>query len=185
MFKKILSFFKKKPTSAPSKPVVPSDIEKQIDEVVANKLPSCFYLLRLNPNVSYWQGVIKALAYAESSFNVLETFWEKDLGDNGYDRVNGSKYLSEGLTQLSYSDKQYYQCEFDWEADKHKDEKDPTKSIFDVRKNIECAMTILNKAVKREGKFIFNSGNYWAVLKPSNKRHQVFLNRVKYYGVKL
>lgn len=184
MFKWLKKIFTKKPEASPTTiPVksVPTDIEKQIDEVVKNKLPSCLNLLKFNPSLHYWQSVIKAICKAESNFNVLETYWEKDLGNNGYDKVTGAKYLSEGLMQLSYSDHKYYACEFDWEADKNKPEHSEDKSIFNVRKNIECGMIILNKLVGINRHYIYNVGNYWAVLKPNNKRHEVFLEALDYY----
>lgn len=158
-------------------------IEKQIDTAVANKLPQCGYLLNFNNNIVYWQSVIKAISVAESNLNITETYWEKTLGNPpGYDPISKMKYLSEGLTQVSYSDAlNRYLCDFAVELDRTKTEKDPTKTIFDVTKNINCAMTILNIMVRDRGDFIFNNGNYWSTLKPENRRHKEYVKAFNRY----
>lgn len=92
----------------------------------------------------------------------------------GWDRVTKTFYLSEGLLQLSYSDKNYYNCDFDFEGDKTKLDDDHTKTIFDPKKNLECGVVILNKLVGKKGTPYYDSGHYWAVLKPSNKRYSDF-----------
>lgn len=168
------------PAPTPSLPiptVTQSALEHQIDSIVADYLPSLSNLNNYNSNLKYWQSVIKAICKAESSFNIYETYYEAGLADkNGNDPATGMRYLSEGLMQLSYSDAlpNRYACDFNISADKGKKEKDPTKTIFVVKANIECGMKILNFLVGKYGKFIFNSGNYWAVLKPENKRHSVY-----------
>ena len=159
-----------------------SEVEKQIDLVIFFNLSKCENLLRLNPNMAFWQSVVKAICFAESSFNQYETFWESMLGTpKGYDSKTKMKYMSEGLMQLSYSDAVYHQCEFDIEGDRPKKSDDKTKTIFNIEKNIKCGLKILDKLVGIHGHYIFNSGNYWAVLKPSNKRHSVFVNKFNQY----
>lgn len=189
-----MNLFKKKPEPQPTnetspapvtKPIpTPSEIESQIDQVVATYLLKCNYLLALNSSIKYWQSVIKSICYAESSFNPYETYYESGLADkNGNDPATGMRYLSEGLMQLSYSDAlpNRYACEFDITTDKNKTEKDHSKTIFSVQKNIECGMKILDKLVGKYHKFIYDDGNYWAVLKPSNKRHQIYLDKFNEY----
>lgn len=132
-------------------------------------------LKKYNADKTYWACVVLAIIEAESNFNMVSVYWEKDLGNNGYDKYTGRKYLSEGLMQLSYSDAKYYGCPFNWELDKNKKDQDETKTIFNIANNIECGLTILDKLVNKRGKYIFDYGNYWAVLKPSNKRHNVFI----------
>ena len=158
--------------------------EWEVDEIVEFHFFNSDYthLREFDSRVSYWQAVVKAIIKAESDFNIISTFWEKDLGNNGYDKVTGRKYLSEGLMQLSYSDARYYDaCEFDWDLDKNKDENDVTKTIFTPTRNIGCGLAILNSMVRRNGTFIYDKGNYWAVLKPSNKRHKVFQAALQNY----
>lgn len=138
------------------------EIEKQIDVVVQGFLlrnhPTSLYSFK--QDVTYWQSVIKAICFAESNFNPRERFFEDSMG-----------YYSEGLMQLSYEDCKAYS----FPLDKSKNE------IFDIEKNIQLGMIILNRLVRKHGDFIFNSGNYWAVLQPKNKRHQVFINKFNEY----
>lgn len=112
------------------------------------------------PSIRYWQDVVLAICFAESSFNKYESYFEKSMG-----------YYSLGLMQLSYEDCRAYK----YPLDKSKEE------IFDVTKNIELGLIILNRLVKRYDDFIFNDGNYWAVLQPKNKRHKVFLDKFNEY----
>ena len=175
-FKKL--FGKKKPQQVNPTKYVPSDIEKQIDEVVKGFLSNCPNLLKFNPQLFYWQSVLKAIAYAESSFNVFERYVETGLGK---DAVTGKQNVSEGLLQLSYQDAKYHQAPFSWALDLAKADTDPTKTIFDVKNNIIGGMMILDKLVGKNKHYIYNQGNYWAVLKPENKRHEVFLNKLNYY----
>lgn len=92
----------------------------------------------------------------------------------GWDRATKTFYLSEGLLQLSYSDKNYRGCEFDYEADKYKLVGDHTKTIFDYKRNLQCGVKILNSLVGKKGTPFFNTGHYWAVLKPRNARYADF-----------
>jgi hypothetical protein len=178
IFKRL--FGKKQTTVKPPKLYI-SEVE--IDSIVNHCFNTYFYpnLEHFDSDTKYWQNVVKAICYAESNFNMISTFWEKDLGKNGYDKVTGMKYLSEGLMQLSYSDAKYYNCDFDLAIDRKKDEYDQTKTIFNPLKNISCGLNILDKMVGKNGGYIFNTNNYWAVLKPNNKRHKVFLEKLREY----
>lgn len=115
-----------------------------------------FHYLKQKGTLRYWQDVVLAICFAESSFNRFERFFEDSMG-----------YYSEGLMQLSYEDCKFYH----FPLDKTKNE------IFDVEKNIHLGMIILNLLVRKNGDYIFDKGNYWAVLQPKNKRHKVFLKK--------
>ena len=161
-------------------------------------------LLLYKNDLKYWKKFFCALSGAESNFKPWDTYWENSLGvsclsvwteakcdifikdwnskstrkasknKKGWDKATETFYLSEGLLQLSYSDKNYYGCEFDWEADQNKLASDHSKSIFDPKKNIKCGVVILDRLIKKKKTPFFNSGHYWAVLKPKNKRHKDF-----------
>lgn len=163
-------------------------------------------LLAYNKDPKFWNKFFCAVAGAESSYKTTETYWEKSLGVSclsvwpkdrcvafvkdwnsrssrkayidrkGWDRVTKTFYLSEGLLQLSYSDAKYYSCDFDMELDRDLLSNDPRKTIFDPANNLECGVIIMNRLVKKKGQLYFNSGHYWAVLKPNNSRHKVFKN---------
>jgi hypothetical protein len=166
---KLRDWFKKKfrgssssGTSSPAPARDTQDVEKQIDIVVREFFISDrgIKLLWLNSSINFWQSVVKAICFAESSFNPRERFFETSMG-----------YFSEGLMQLSYEDCKAYH----FPLDKSKNE------IFSIEKNVTLGLIILDKLVQNHGKFIFNSGNYWAVLQPKNKRHQVFLDKFNQY----
>ena len=159
-------------------------LEKQIDSIIMDNLINCPNMVKFNPSVVFWQCVYKAMAEAESSYDVYSTYFEDKLADkNGNDPATGMRYLSEGLFQLSYSDALpgYYSCDFDIAGDKGKSEKDKTKTIFNVERNTKCAMKIMDKLVGIKGNFIFESGNYWAVLKPSRPGHAKYLKAFEAY----
>ena len=179
----LLSYLKKKfgkKTTTTKAPTVKDSfaVESHIDLSVAECIGECPNLLSLNPNVSDWQKIFKAIAYAESSFNVTERYIETKLG---IDAVTGKQNTSEGLFQMSYQDAKYHQCDFDWSKDKNLSASDKDKTIFGIRRNTECAMKVLDKLVAKHGDYIFDNGHYWAVLKPSNKRHKVFLDKLHSY----
>lgn len=182
MIMKIISGVRSKNSSPPPPAPVPnrtkSEIEDAIDLVVKDCLPSHKNLMKFSSSLIYWQCVFKALAYAESSFNLTERFVETGLG---VDAVTGKQNTSEGLLQLSYQDTKYHQCEFDWFVDRQLDVKNSNKTIFNLRLNVSCGMKIMDKLVGQKGTYVFNSGNYWAVLKPNNKRHDVFKTKCNQY----
>lgn len=155
------------------------EIEDHIDRIVALRLPLMGHLLNFSENTKYWQSVFKALAFAESAFKLNCRYVEPP--SLGKDVVTGMQNTSEGLLQLSYQDSRYHLCDFNWEADKEKSSFDLSKSIFDIEKNIACGMAIMNKLVGKKRHYIFEAGNYWAVLKPKNKRHKVFLKKFNQY----
>ena len=138
------------------------------------------------PWTTYWEkelGVSCLSVWDKARCEKFVANWNKKqkyssryayIDRKGWDRVTKTFYLSEGLLQLSYSDKKYYGCDFDWEKDQFKLDDDHEKSIFDPKKNLECGVVILNRLVGKKGTPFFNSGHYWAVLKPSNKRHKDF-----------
>ena len=154
-------------------------IENEIDSVVSERFAMSPNLEALRNSVSFWQSVFKALAYAESGFNTECRYVEPP--SLGKDAVTGRQNTSEGLLQLSYQDAKYHGCNFNWEEDKFKNDKDITKTIFNIENNISGGMMIMDKLVKKKGHFIFNDGNYWAVLKPNNKRHKVFVEKFNQY----
>lgn len=154
-------------------------IESAIDAIVEANIHECKNLLKMDRTTHYWKAVFKALAYAESALNPYTRYIEPP--SLGKDAVTKRQNTSEGLLQLSYQDALYHGCEFDWNVDKNKADNDKSKTIFNTEKNIKCGMKIMDKLVSKKGNYIFDSGNYWAVLKPSNKRHKTFLKFLTYY----
>lgn len=167
------------PPTAPADEITGSEIEDAIDKVVSDFLPKMGNLINFKSSTKYWQAVFKAVAYAESGFKLNCRYVEPP--SLGKDAVTGIQNTSEGLLQLSYQDSKYHTCDFDWQNDRNLKASDLSKTIFDLTKNIQCGMIIMNKLVGIHGKYIFNTSNYWAVLKPKNNRHNVYLDKFNKY----
>ena len=172
-------FGKKKAASTSTSKVIKKyiradDIENSVRKIFQTNTFNNLH--KLNADSDYWVAVIKAVCYAESSFDTLSRYVETGLGK---DVVTKKQNTSEGLMQLSYQDAKYHGCPFNWDEDKNKSDYDETKTIFDISNNIYCGLLILDKLVGKKGHYIFNDGNYWAVLKPNNKRHKVFLEKFR------
>lgn len=134
-------------------------IEGKINLVVFREIGKFPNMCNLK-TLKYWQDAIKAICFAETEFNPCEKYFEKTMG-----------YYSCGLMQLSVEDNSVY----DFET------KLNNENILEIETNVKCGMHILDKLVKRNRTIIFNDGNYWAVLQPKNKRHQVFLKKFNEY----
>lgn len=183
LIKKIIKRLKGSSAPAGAPPARPainqSEIENEIDRIVMNNISYMGNLINFNSRTVYWQAVFKALAKAESNFDLTCRYVEPP--SLGKDAVTGKQNTSEGLLQLSYQDSKYHSCDFDWSVDKNKSIHDASKTIFNLEKNIKCGMTIMNKLMGKKGHYIFNSGNYWAVLRPGNARHSAFINAFNAY----
>ncbi len=150
----------------------------EYDKIILQEIQDKEHLLKWNGDKLYWTKFLHALAASESALVPWDTYWEKGI-NNGIDPHTGDKYLSEGLFQLSYSDHEYYGCDFDRDLDRGKSENDKTKTIFNPEAQLKCALTIMNKLTGRKGTPIFNSGNYWSTLMP--RRTQSHKNFNYYY----
>lgn len=146
--------------------------------------------LAYNSSPSYWHSFYQALGYSESALNPFTTYWERSLGEGGYEASTGKKFLSEGLFQLSYVDatNYFYKCtEFAPRDDLNKADDDKTKIIFNPAKQISCAIRIMEMQLGTSKKPIFTyrpcvyygkktrCRNYWLVLHPDKQDHQRFL----------
>lgn len=107
---------------------------------------------------------VKAITYAESHWNYLETYKE-----NFTDATTKKPAVSVGLAQLSISDgiyyKQYSSCKEINET-----------TLFYSLINLGCMVDILAHLTKKNNGHIMLAANqYWSVSRPTNKRHHVFL----------
>ncbi|GAB1376875.1 hypothetical protein MASR1M48_17270 [Lactococcus petauri] len=177
--KKLFGIGSKKGSSNEKAPAVSHEkVELAMDLFVKEHLSNYPNLLKFKNDLSFWQNHFKALAFAESTFNQVERY-EEDLG---IDKVTGKKNTSEGYFQMSYQDSLLHGCPFDWSADKAKDAKDKTKTIFNLERNLECAMILTNKQLAVRG-MLFTKGKpyYWSVLDQDNPRHAVYLKQLNLY----
>lgn len=120
---------------------------------------------------SYWRAIVKA----ESGFNRVSQYTE----DLGIDPITKKQVKSEGLFQLSYQDERIYpECDFDWEQDKLKAEKDPSKTIFDPVRQIKCAMAVVKKLNDKypngHPKWGNPLGAYWSTARPGKNGEKYF-----------
>lgn len=108
----------------------------------------------------FWVYFIQALAVVESSFDrysqLQENWFHKD----------GSPVISEGLLQLSYSDRgRGPGCSFSESRDAKLALAD--RSIFEPKKNLQCGISILKNQLAKNG--LFHNGSYWNPLRKKAK----------------
>ncbi|MES2965681.1 MAG: hypothetical protein V4760_17500 [Bdellovibrionota bacterium] len=136
-----------------------------------------FSRLGTNERIDFFVQFIAAMTKYESSFNPALRFTETSMGN---DPVTGVQVQSEGLMQLSYVDELNYRavvpagaCDFDFQGDKRYTIKDLRRSILDPKKNLTCAIAILNRQVERYNKLAVSSGAYWAVIKTDRSTNKL------------
>lgn len=135
--------------------------------------------------------LIAAMTSHESSYHLTSYAVEPASAFPTPDEVTGKPVASEGLLQLSYQDQKSYKgkikdgyCVFNWPADKALDVKDPKKSIFQAKANLQCGLLILNRQVERSG-LIANDKSYWSVLRPNGKYSQTIKIKASVQGFEL
>lgn len=124
--------------------------------------------------IDYWRAIVKA----ESGMNRLSRYQEVGIGVDYYTK---KETVSEGLFQLSYADERGYPaCDFDWDKDKAKDPKDPSRTIFDAKAQFTCAMGIAKKLFEKypggHPKWGNPLSSYWSVTRPG-KSADLFLRK--------
>ncbi len=151
-------------------------LEKEIF-VSYNKAKDASYFCARYPDlnrgqkIAFWAYLISTITYYESAYNPKSRMREGPLGR---DAVTGKPVYSEGLLQLSYQDTKWYPyCKMDWNKDRHLDDKDDRKTIFDPYINLDCGMRIFAQQINRKNKIAINSGAYWAVIKPDSKYNKI------------
>lgn len=182
MFGFIKRIFKKVFCRKPVSVVTTEKFKIEWGDFIESELKTKKYenILKYDRSLDYWRRFFYALCGAESSFNTTARFPEDGLGK---DKVTGLQNTSEGLTMVSYQDQLFYGCPFDWERDKNKDPNSPKKTIFDPSRNLKCALMILDNRIAKYGNPFSNTGNYWSVLMPKNKRrHKKFKKFFDTYG---
>lgn len=111
----------------------------------------------------FWFNLVKPESNYDRTLQYVETTMSIDA-------VTGLQVKSEGLTQLSYQDRNSYRscptCQkFDWSSDKGKALKDRT--IMDPFNNLGCAIEIMEWTLKRYPGVPFRQagGKYWLALR--------------------
>lgn len=125
--------------------------------------------LEKEEKVWVWGELISTMAFYESGWKPTAQLQEPTLG---IDRVTGGTVTSEGLLQMSYGDTKWAPfCEYDWAKDKKLGSKDPKKTIFEPKNNLECGIQVLANQIGRSKKLFLGKGAYWSVIK-TNSRYQ-------------
>jgi hypothetical protein len=137
----------------------------------------------------FWAHLMIGVAERESNFKTGATYNETE-GHNEYRGKIEAFNFSQGLFQLSYgsaSQKTYRNyCKFDWKKDRNKDVSDRSLTIYDVKKQMNCAVGILNHWVKKDKGVGFKKGSkwrggsrFWSTLRSSNPATKKVQNRLK------
>jgi hypothetical protein len=137
--------------------------------------------------INFWVVFVSEVTRYESGFSPVSRYFESTF--NYIDSVTGEGVYSEGLLQLSYQDGKSYKEEcgavFDWKTDKNLSRTDPRKTILNPLRNLYCGIRIMDRIVKKKKMILFDSGHYWAVLKPGGaygkvKQIQSVLNKIPF-----
>jgi hypothetical protein len=125
--------------------------------------------------INFWVVFVSEVTRYESGFDPTSRYFESTFGYK--DSVTGENVYSEGLLQLSYQDGSSYKKEcgvvFDWPSDKLLSRTDPKKTILNPLRNLYCGIRIMDSTMRSKKKLLFDSGNYWATLKPGGSYGKV------------
>lgn len=122
--------------------------------------------------------VFRAMAVAESNLDPLCRYIESGISDP--DMITHEQNVSEGLFQLSQQDAILYQCEFDWTHDKALAVKDPSKTILNPIKNLDCVMKIMTKLIRKYSpSFEISGAKYFSTLRRGRTGFDNFKNALK------
>jgi hypothetical protein len=130
--------------------------------------------LNRRERIEFWVHFISAVTKYESGYKPNMRYFESTFGYK--DSVTQEPVYSEGLLQLSYQDgKSYKECSpaFSWSQDKLLPRTSLEKTIFDPMRNLYCGISIMNRLITKKKTLFYDTGHYWAVLKPSGKYGKV------------
>ena len=130
----------------------------------------------------WYSHLLYGIAKFESSYDRTSLYFEDKFTEK--DNVTKLPVVSEGLTQLSYQDKQWYPfCKFDYAKDKKAFEDDwksrptgklswkskhPERTILDPYVNLGCAVGIMDAALrsaKKKNMSFADAMGYWSTMK--------------------
>jgi hypothetical protein len=126
----------------------------------------------------FWAYMFQAIAAAEAGLNPTADVHHVQAPVNVVDPVTKRPARQEGLMQVKYEDAQRYGCEFDWERDRTLPVKDPSRTILDPEKNLECGVKIMENQVVAQGKPVVSRTSYWATLQPGTAGFREFARQM-------
>jgi hypothetical protein len=188
------------------KPVPPTPIAKKAaelgqttwnpewDQIVAQALPPVllsnrvprdvqefcprFYVMTNAQKRTFWAYFFQALAGAEAGLNPNATVRHTEPKLAQQEHVRGTKVRTEGLLQLTYADRQRYDCPFDQQADSGLQADDPTRTILQPKNNLVCGVAILKNQIIDLHRPLLWSNSYWATLRPGTLSYSIFAKQM-------
>ncbi len=140
----------------------------------------------------FWAHLMVAVAERESGFKPTVNFNESTKRNDYRGRIKPNDH-SQGLFQLSYGSagQRTYRkfCKFDWGRDKRKDLSDRSLTIYDVEKQMDCAVGILSHWVQKDDGVGFKNGSkwrggarFWSTLRSNNPATKKVKQRLKRFS---
>jgi hypothetical protein len=158
--------------------IPPEMLSTQVPRDVRRFCPR-FYQMSEVDKRAYWAYFFQALAGAEAGLNPQTNVRHTEPEIAKVDDVSHQRVRSEGLLQLTYEDQQRYNCDFDWQADRHLPTHDPGKTILTPENNLKCGIRILDNQIIEQHKPIFSHTSYWSTLQPGTISYRVFVKQMK------
>lgn len=126
----------------------------------------------------FWAYVFQALAGAEAGLDPTTDVHHTAAAVNVTDKVTGRPVRQEGLLQLSYEDAQRYGCAFDWQHDRKLPVKDPSRTILQPERNLQCGVRIMQNQIVTKHEPLMNKRSYWSTLQPGTVSYRVFAKQM-------
>lgn len=161
-------------------------VEKALPpEMLSHRVPRdvrrfcpCFYTMSETDQRAFWAYFFEALASAEAGLNPTTNVRHTEPEIAKVDPVTHEMIHSEGLLQLTYQDAVRYDCNFDWEADKHLPAHDPSRTILTPENNLTCGLKILANQLFVLHRPLFSTRSYWSTLQPGTISFRVFVKQM-------
>lgn len=127
---------------------------------------------------AYWAYFFQALAGAEAGLRSTADVQHTEPEVAVRDSVTHRMVRAEGLLQLTYEDAERYDCDFDWDQDKHLPAHDPDKTILQPRNNLLCGVRILHNQLIDKNRPLLTHSSYWSTLRPGWPGNTEFLKQM-------
>jgi hypothetical protein len=145
-----------------------------------------FSRLSMAEKKEFWIHVFANIARRESGFKKQTTFDERTYRNVYRGPILPHRY-SQGLFQMSYGSgaQAAYKdfCHFDWRKDRRKDLSDSDLTIYDPRNQIDCAVGVMNYAVRKTDGLGWgrNTGGarFWSTLRKTNPATMLVIQGLK------
>ncbi|HLY42257.1 MAG TPA: hypothetical protein VKR52_13680 [Terracidiphilus sp.] len=143
--------------------------------------PFCpaFKRMDVDDKREFWAYFFQALAGAEAGLEPTADVRHTQPQVAVVDRVTHRMVRAEGLLQLTYMDANRYDCNFDWDSDRHLPEKDPAKTILQPENNLACGITILENQLVTRHEHLISRKSYWETLRPGTAGFPNFIRQMR------